>query len=376
LPLAKCNRLVFFGDSITQQGYWVGVLEVLLLVTRPDLELEFANAGSDGDRAVHASWRLATDVVARRPDVVTVLFGMNDGGYLEHDARRLATFEKDLDGMVAKLAKEAGARVVVLGPTFFDDGVRDAKQKKPFYNDVLLEYERTSQRVAEAYKSAFIALNEPMRRATEELRKSDPKATLSPDGVHPEVAGGFCIANAIASELWRDPAPVELFVAPAADGGVDHVVKVARIPLPIPPEAKKVADLCKLEQRFNRMTLKAVGVGTGSLDVHADGSKLGTWTASELAAGVVLAGPPDAPWCKRSAELWRIAEQRRKLIKTEVRDKVTAIKLLKDEKQRQESYAKVHASLASAYAKVRALEDKMRALCRPFEVKVTIVPAR
>ena len=373
LPLAKGQRFVFLGDSITHQGYWVEPLELMLMVSRPELDLEFFNAGVGGDSVAQGLWRLDSEVIARKPDIVTVLFGMNDGRYVDHDARLLATFENDLDALVARIAKETKARIVVLGPTYFDDLPREGKLKRPFYNDVLRKFEGAARRIAEAHKSCFVALNEPMRIGTTELRKADPKATLVPDGVHPEVAGGYAIASAIAAELWKDPPPVEITLTPTADGGNEHVVRIPRIAFPIPPEAKKVAQLSGLESRFNRFVLKGVGIGAGNRTLQVDGKPLGTWTASQLVEGVAVGELAEAPWRRRGEELWALAEQRRKLIRNEIRDKVAAIKReIKDERQRQESYAKIHHQLATSWARVAELEKRMHALCAPFEVKITV----
>lgn len=375
LPLTKGQRIVFLGDSITHHGHWVSALEMLLMVTRPELQLTFVNAGIGGDRVAHGLARLKDDVVAMKPDVVTVLFGMNDAGYVAEDARLLQTYEKDLDSLVGRLRKETSARIVVFGPTFYDDGANDPKKKKPFYNDVLLKYQGACERVAEAYKAVFCGLNDPMRRMTEELRKKDPKATLSPDAIHPETAGGFTIADAIARELWKDPKAVDLLVGPSADGGADHVLRVPRIALPLPAEVKVVAEIGKLEARYNAFTLRAVGVGSGKLAVLVDGKKIGVFTSSELATGVPVGALPEAPWCSKAQELWNLAEQNRKLVNKDLRGKVAAIKGIKDEKQRAEAYAKVHAQLAPVWAKVHEAEAKMAALCAPFDVKVRFEPA-
>lgn len=370
LPLAKGQRLLFLGDSITHQGFWVCPLEVLLMTTRPELGLEFVNAGIGGDRVVHGAARFESEVLARKPDVVTVLFGMNDGNYQPEDARLLQTYEKDLDGLVGRITKETGARVVVFGPTLYDDAANDPKKRKPFYNGVLLRFQAAAERVAEAYKAVFCELNAPMQRVTDELRKADPKATLCPDAVHPKVAGGFAIADAIARALWKDPPSVDLMVTPAADGGNEHTLRIPRICFPIPPEAQAVAKVTRLAERLNRFTLRGIGAGRGQVQVLIDGKKIGVWSAADLMKGVDVGSAADAPWCTRAQELWSLAEQRRKLVAEEIRNKVAAIKGIKDEKQRAEAYAKIHGQLAPSWAKVRELEGRMASLCKPFDVRL------
>src|SRR5262249_179720 len=84
--LRQNDRVVFYGDSITQQYQYGSFVEAYVLGRWPELNVRFMNAGWSGDWVVGggggtADERLARDLVANQPTVATFMLGMNDGGY-------------------------------------------------------------------------------------------------------------------------------------------------------------------------------------------------------------------------------------------------------------------------------------------------------
>ena len=87
------ERIVFFGDSITQAGGYIADVEVFLLTRFPGKTFTIFNHGissetisgtSEADhhpRRPDAHRRFSRDVAAWKPDVVVACFGMNDGNY-------------------------------------------------------------------------------------------------------------------------------------------------------------------------------------------------------------------------------------------------------------------------------------------------------
>ncbi len=371
LDFPKGGKIVFLGDSITHQGQYVEALENLFLCAFPHFEAKFFNAGIGGDRVEHALARLDAEVIDQKPQLVTILLGMNDAGYKPRDANTLATFEQGLDTIVSRVAKETKATVCVFGPTFFDAKARK-DGKLGDYNDVLLTFEQAAQRVAGAHKAKFFAPNAPMQRITSALREQDPQATLSPDSVHPDIAGGFAIASAFAAEYWREAPPVEIQITPSADGGNLHRVEVPRIPVPIHPQARKVADVERFDARYNRFKLRGIAIGSGKVRLIADGKDLGVFLAIELASGIDALQIAGAPWNERAARFLRLAGERHQLIWHRIRDKVGECKRIQAPASRAEAYAKVHAQLAAEWEKIRQIEAQMRELTRPFVTTIEV----
>ena len=205
LPEAK--RILILGDSITHSGQYIAFLETVLTADT-DRRYEIIGSGLSSETVSglsedgHAGGkfprpdlheRLDRVLEKTKPDLILACYGMNCGIYLPLDEGR---FQKYKDG-IQKLrdkAKAAGAQIIHLTPPVYD-----ANQKKgeaPFYNDVLGAYGKwlMDQRI-EGWK--VIDLHEPMNEALAELRKSDPAAYLSKDGVHPGPEGHWLMAQQI-----------------------------------------------------------------------------------------------------------------------------------------------------------------------------------
>ena len=80
------DTVVFCGDSVTEQGFDNYFLETFTITRFPNRTIRFINSGWRGDRVSGGAGgsvdlRLARDVVAYSPTVVTCMLGMNDGGY-------------------------------------------------------------------------------------------------------------------------------------------------------------------------------------------------------------------------------------------------------------------------------------------------------
>ena len=101
------DRVVFLGDSITEQRLYTTYIEAYTLTRHPDWKLSFRNVGWGGDTAwlrqrAHPDEKqlfaaddasqqkmvedsvgrgLARDVLPLKPTFVTVKFGMNDHSY-------------------------------------------------------------------------------------------------------------------------------------------------------------------------------------------------------------------------------------------------------------------------------------------------------
>src|SRR5262245_48422298 len=78
------DRVVFYGDSITEQRLYTTFTETYVLTRFPKLKVSFVHSGVGGDR-VTGGWagdidlRLNRDVFAHQPTVMTIMLGMNDG---------------------------------------------------------------------------------------------------------------------------------------------------------------------------------------------------------------------------------------------------------------------------------------------------------
>ena len=107
-------RIVCMGDSITGVYYHTGGLRaypemvgIALKKLYPRAQVTVRNAGISGDTTKGALARLDRDVLAHKPHLVTVMFGMND-----MVRTPLAEFQKNLKEICAR-CRQAGAEVLL-----------------------------------------------------------------------------------------------------------------------------------------------------------------------------------------------------------------------------------------------------------------------
>ncbi|MEI6431488.1 MAG: GDSL-type esterase/lipase family protein, partial [bacterium] len=84
------DRVVFYGDSITDQRQYTVFTEDFVLTRFPKRKISFVHSGWGGDRVSgggggSAEVRVARDIVPYRPTVVTIMLGMNDASYRPFD---------------------------------------------------------------------------------------------------------------------------------------------------------------------------------------------------------------------------------------------------------------------------------------------------
>ena len=87
-------KILFFGDSITDMrrsrdsdGVHLGDGYVFFVagdIKREDPSIEIINRGISGDRVVDLYARIKSDVWNHKPDVLSILIGINDCKFHQH----------------------------------------------------------------------------------------------------------------------------------------------------------------------------------------------------------------------------------------------------------------------------------------------------
>jgi len=231
------KRIVFLGDSITQAGRYIEIVEAALIAQYPDAKKTIIPLGLSSETVSglsepgHAGGkfprpdlheRLDRVLAKAKPDLVIACYGMNDGIYYPLGKERTQAFQ---DGII-KLREKAiasGARIIHLTPPVFDplpikNRVLPAgldKYEKPYegYNTVLDAYSQWLLAMKAEKKWDVLDLHTPMNKAIAEKRKSEPQFTFARDGVHPSPEGQLFIAR-ILLEAWG--------LNVKADGTPDH----------------------------------------------------------------------------------------------------------------------------------------------------------
>ena len=141
VDLKDGDTFVFLGDSITHQCLYTQYVEDFFYTRYPKVRIHFHNAGVGGDRASDALTRFDEDVAVYKPKYVTILLGMNDGGYKGFDQPTFDTYSAGMTTILEKIAA-LGATAIPMTPTMFDARAKrahndNAEPRNSLYNGVL-----------------------------------------------------------------------------------------------------------------------------------------------------------------------------------------------------------------------------------------------
>src|SRR5258708_23848269 len=99
------DRVVFYGDSITDQRLYTTLTETYVVTRCPKLNVQFIHSGWGGDRVTGGGGgaidvRLQRDVFAYQPTVMTIMLGMNDRSYPAFDQAIFHQYSKGYQHIV------------------------------------------------------------------------------------------------------------------------------------------------------------------------------------------------------------------------------------------------------------------------------------
>jgi hypothetical protein len=328
------DRVVFLGDSITEQRLYTTYIEAYALTRHPEWKLWFRNVGWGGD----TSWLrqrshpeeaklfaadestqqqmveksvthgLERDVFPLKPTLVTVKFGMNDHSY---QAFREDIFKAYVRSQteIANLLKTQGARVAFLTPQPIEDKRPDPDQD--VRNQSLRKFSDGLKGVASHEGATFVDQFDPyMAMLLRERPKHPSDFVGGGDAVHPGPIGHTVMAWAILKGLGAPAlvsrAAIDMPSKKVSSEGCQlenlqvsgNTVSFDRmdqaLPMPIDEKAGPALKLAPILEELDRYELKVTGLPTGSYELSIDSEAAGKATSEELAAGwnlVTHAGP-------------------------------------------------------------------------------------
>jgi lysophospholipase L1-like esterase len=304
------DRVVFLGDSITQQRIYTRYVMDYFALRYPELHVTFRNAGVSGDTAVGAIQRLEKDVLDARHNVVTICFGMNDAGYGAFDEERYETYMAAMTVLLAEL-KGAEAKVVLLTPGPVDPDKGEAWLDWNVYNDVLRRYAEGVKELAARKGAAFADSRSLLLDVQTRAKKDDPKFTMIPDAIHPSAPGQALMAYALLKALGCDRQPSGLVIDAATEkmaadscevealkiteGQVRFTRRDEALPSYFDPEVAAILKYAPMLVEMNRYPFAVSGLAAGKWQLTVAGTEVGTFSAEELGKGVDLA-PLPGPW--------------------------------------------------------------------------------
>lgn len=197
ISLKQNDRIIFFGDSITELGIkqngYVTLISDSISAKYPDLNIEVIGAGISGHKVPDLQARLERDVLSKKPTKVFIYIGIND---VWHYDLGIGGTPKDkfAEGLkeIIKQLQAQDAEVVLCTPSVVGEK-SDGSNK---LDKMLDEYSDVSRSVAEEMNITLCDL----RKAFLDYEKENNPANLSEgiltyDGVHLSDTGNRLVAQ-------------------------------------------------------------------------------------------------------------------------------------------------------------------------------------
>ena len=405
------DRVVFLGDSITEQRLYTTYVEAYALTRHPNWKLSFRNVGWGGDTswlrqrshpdesqlfaADEASLQtmvadsvgrgLGRDVLPLKPTFVTIKFGMNDHSYQAFREDIFRAYIRS-QSQLAKVLSENGSRVAFLTPQPIEDKRPDSD--KDIRNQSLRKFSDGLKDVAAKSGSSFVDQFDPYMAVLLRERTGNPTNFIGGgDAVHPGPIGQTVMAWAVLKGLGAsaEVSHAEINAATkkvvAANGckiqnlkQADGVLSFDRLddalPMPIDERAEPALKLVPVAEDLNRLELRVTGLAAGNYDVTIDGESAGKIAAEELAKGWNLANAP-GPITKQAREVLKIVFDKNNVFFRRWRE----VQLFGFPKWAQgpEAETKRTAEIARLDQQIIEMEAQIRTACQPkshhFELK-------
>ncbi len=324
------DRIVFLGDSITEQYQYSTDIELYLTTRFPQGGMLFLNAGIGGDTANGGAGRFQDHVLSDKPTKVTINFGMNDAGYGNFNPASNKVFVEKTEAMLSA-AKKAGVQVAVVSPNAVDRRINPNFKN---YVETQKQYYAPLAESAKKFGFPFADQYTVTRTAVEAMEKDDPKAAKAKpygDGFHTSPPGGLLMAHAILTQLH---APADVSSAEvsaktglakgtaakvtdvvASAGGVSFTRLDDALPLPVQKDWLSMLPYTNNLDDLNRYTLTVTDLADGDYGVRIDGTEVTATTAAALAKGVNLGNLNVGPLFEQGNKVMQAINAKNNIVK-------------------------------------------------------------
>ena len=340
-PFQQNDRVIFVGNSITEAGAYVSYIYLYYMTHFPGKKLVILNGGIGGDKASDIYRRLDYDILAKKPNVLVLTFGMNDTGYFEFNnanadktaAERIATSRSSYQQIEQRLLQLPGIQKIMMSSSPYDETAKFAGNLFPGKTKAMLEVIKFQEEAARKNNWPFADLFRPMSALNQQLQQKDSTFTIiGPDRIHPGNAGHLVMASLFLKSQGLNGKPVAEISINAGTGKLQQAVNcqvsqliasnvkvsfnylAGSLPFPMDTVARiwgnnqKQSDALNwipFTEDFNREMLQVAGL-SGVYNLLIDGHSMGQWSGMALAAGINLATVPETPQNKQAASIMQL----------------------------------------------------------------------
>lgn len=207
-------RFLFQGDSITDVdrangeagkldscflGYGYPNLVASEYLKSRKGDIEFINRGISGNRIVDLYARIKCDIINLKPNIMSVLIGVNDVWHELNSQQNGVSAEK-FEKIYSMLIEEIKAELPDINIIILEPFVLKGSGTEMYYSEFRAEVEKRSlaaKRVAQKYGALFV----PLQKSFDELSANGDESYWTTDGVHPTAPGHQIIKEALCDAI-------------------------------------------------------------------------------------------------------------------------------------------------------------------------------
>ena len=197
----KKKRVIFFGDSITQQGVepggYIMRIDTMCRLENKSSQYEFVGAGIGGNKVYDLYLRMDSDVLAKSPDIVVIYIGVNDvwhkvsyGTGTDPDK-----FERFYNAIIRRL-RDKKISVILCTPAVIGEKTDFTNQQDGDlnkYSAIIRELAKQNSLPLVDLRQKFIEYNKQNNSENKE------QGILTRDRVHLNAKGNQLVAD----EMWK-----------------------------------------------------------------------------------------------------------------------------------------------------------------------------
>jgi len=325
--LKNGDKVLFYGDSITDLRDYSIIIETYVATRYPHLDVNFVNSGWGGDTVNGGGGgpidtRLKRDVFPYQPDIVTIMLGMNDGGYKaeteSNDEKYFSGYKHIVESIHTNLPQ---TRIVAIEPSPYDDVTRPPAfpvSGEIQYNEVMRSFGKWIAANASQLGVATVDGNAGLVKTLTRAEALDPvnAKQILPDHIHPSFGGQLILAESFL-KYWQATPIVSEVTLDASHGAIKvkssqftsisnlstgKVISWTQLDesLPLPfkqwvemwgggPTVELAVKSSDVTAALNQQMLKVQGMPSGTYSLKIDGTSVGAFNNDQLAAGINLA---------------------------------------------------------------------------------------
>jgi lysophospholipase L1-like esterase len=204
IMIQEGSLILFQGDSVTDCGRsrendsilgggYANMVSASLSATYPEKKYRFLNRGISGNRVQDLRGRWADDCIELKPDVVSILIGINDTWrkFDRNDPTSTLKYREDYYYILSQIREKLNAKIILCEPFLLPVH----EEQKVLWREDLDPKIHVVRELAREFNAIYVPFDGMFASAAckRELE------FWAPDGVHPTQAG-----HALMSKKWID----------------------------------------------------------------------------------------------------------------------------------------------------------------------------